>query len=102
MHPIRTGAAAPLGVSSLAVSVLVIKSLAALQAPVVPPAVSQQLLGVALSKDSQAVKLTCITQILGTFQGPKHGAKGPRLERCDVQGMRLGCRILAKHHCCRH
>ncbi|KFM27333.1 Formin-like protein 1 [Auxenochlorella protothecoides] len=57
---------------SVAVSVLVIKSLAALRTPLVDPGSCQQLLGLAFSRDGPQVKLSCLTQIMGSRSGVHH------------------------------
>lgn len=67
-----TGTSHP-GMDSVAVSVLVIKSLAALRTPLVDPGSCQQLLGLAFSRDGPQVKLSCLTQIMGSRSGVHHG-----------------------------
>lgn len=58
----------------MAVSVLVIKSLTALKAPLLSAHQCQQLLELAFSKHHQNVRLTCMSQILCADGRPQYGA----------------------------
>ncbi|KAK2080723.1 hypothetical protein QBZ16_000577 [Prototheca wickerhamii] len=70
-HLLAYGASRP-GINSVAVSVLVIKSLTALKAPLLSAHQCQQLLELAFSKHHQNVRLTCMSQILCADGRPQY------------------------------